>query len=325
MRSRLPAALVLVIVFGLAGLHGSASAQNSAAGTETAGSGQPLYNAEDLLFLRHMSLHHEQAVVMSELVPERTDRDEFVRFARYVKRAQNAEIEAMEALLDLAAERGLEVPPHAPHGDPPMAGMLSEAEMEALRASTGAEFERRWLEGMIFHHEGGLAMSRAQQLQQLAFGRRPYGFHVLVEDILVEQRAEITKMNGWLEDWGLLEDGGRADERPPAAAVTSPAPGASVAAGASLQLIGTAIDDVDVAGVAVAIRDLDTGEWWQGGADWGERAQHAAELARSGPSSTAWRFDWTPPAPGRYGIGLRARDTSGKTAMSMRQRELDVR
>lgn len=163
----------------------------------------PLFNGDDLLFLHHMIMHHRQAVVMAVLVPSRSDREEFVRFTGYVGRGQAAEIEVMQALLDMAAARGLEVPEHPPHGDPPMAGMLSTAQMDALAAARGARFERLWLEGMIYHHQGALDMAHAQQRQQLASGRRPYQLGVLVEDILVEQRAEITRMRRWLEDWGL--------------------------------------------------------------------------------------------------------------------------
>lgn len=166
-------------------------------------SSQPLYSDQDLLFLHHMIMHHQQAVDMGQLVPSRSNRTEFVRFTDYVKRGQAAEIALMQSWLDLAATRGLEVPDHPPHGDPPMHGMLSSAQMAALEASTGAEFERLWLEGMIFHHQGAIDMAHAQQEHQLATGRHPYGLGVLVEDILVEQRAEITKMRDWLDAWGL--------------------------------------------------------------------------------------------------------------------------
>jgi len=167
-------------------------------------SGPPrLFNTEDMTFLQHMIVHHEQAVVMSEMLPERTDRSEFIQFARYVGRAQAVEIDLMQSLLDLAAGRGLDVPEHLLHGDPPMAGMLSSSQMEVLEAATGAEFESLWLEGMIYHHQGAIDMAHAQQDQQLATGRRPYGLSVLIESILEEQRAEITKMRQWLVDWGL--------------------------------------------------------------------------------------------------------------------------
>jgi uncharacterized protein (DUF305 family) len=162
----------------------------------------PLFNAADIEFLQHMIVHHEQAVVMSLLVPERTERDEFVRFASYVRRGQAAEIESMQSLLDLAADRGVVVGAHELRGDPPMPGMLSRAQIDALASATGIEFERLWLEGMIYHHQGAIDMALAQQQQQLESRRQPFEISVLVEEILVEQQAEITKMRAWLDDWG---------------------------------------------------------------------------------------------------------------------------
>ena len=195
----------LMFVIGLASAvataQGGGSATRAAAASEQTST--PLFNDEDLLFLHHMSIHHEQAVVMSSMVPARTRRETFVRFARYIGRAQAAEIEFMQSLLDLAAGRGLKVRDHGAHGDPPMAGMLSTAQMDALAAAGGTEFERLWLEGMIYHHQGAIDMASAQQRQQLEHGRRPHGIGVLVEDILVEQRAEITRMRAWLSEWGL--------------------------------------------------------------------------------------------------------------------------
>jgi uncharacterized protein (DUF305 family) len=85
-----------------------------------------------------------------------------------------------------------------------MDGMLSSAQMRTLAESSGAEFERLWLEGMIYHHQGAIDMAEAQQAQQRETGRRPYELAVLVEEIIVEQRAEITKMRDWLDEWGLV-------------------------------------------------------------------------------------------------------------------------
>jgi len=96
------------------------------------------------------------------------------------------------------------------HGDPPMAGMLSKAQMKAVGAASGAEFERLWLQGMILHHEGALDMARAQQQRQFESGRRPYGIDVLIDGILDVQRAEITKMRVWLTQWGLVSSAGKA-------------------------------------------------------------------------------------------------------------------
>jgi len=197
-RVTMPLAAVLMVA-GLAG--GPVTAQQD---------DQALYSDVDLLFLQHMIVHHQQAVDMGRLVPSRSTRAEFVRFTDYVRRAQAAEIALMQSWLDLAATRGLDVPEHHLHGDPPMPGMLSSAQMAAIEASSGAEFERLWLEGMILHHQGAIDMAHAQQEHQRATRRRPYGLGVLVEDILEEQRAEITKMRTWLLEWGLGSPGGPA-------------------------------------------------------------------------------------------------------------------
>jgi uncharacterized protein (DUF305 family) len=164
----------------------------------------PLYAEADVRFLQHMIVHHQQAIDMAALVQGRTTREALIRYASYVARSQHAEIAMMQSLLELAAERGLDVPsPHALHGDPPMRGMLSAAQIEALAAASGAGFERLWLEGMIHHHEGAVGMARAQQLEQLRDGRRPYVLDVLVEDIIEDQRAEIGTMRRLLAEWGL--------------------------------------------------------------------------------------------------------------------------
>ena len=41
-----------------------------------------------------------------------------------------------------------------------MDGMLTEAELETLKAAKGAEFDRLFLEGMIAHHEGAISMAQ---------------------------------------------------------------------------------------------------------------------------------------------------------------------
>jgi uncharacterized protein (DUF305 family) len=175
----------------------------------SSGAAAQLYTHEDLLFLRHMIVHHEQALELTALVPSRTGREELVRFARQVDGAQRAEIDQMESLLALAADRGMTVPQHDLHADPPMPGLLSRAQMDAVAAANGALFERLWLEGMIVHHEGALTMGRAQQRRQFESGRLPYGIDVLVDEILVVQRAEISKMKAWLTQWGLSSSVGR--------------------------------------------------------------------------------------------------------------------
>ena len=166
----------------------------------------PLYTDEELAFLTHMVAHHQQAIDMAALVPARSDRAEFVTYARNLSGAQQAEIDQMSAWLQAAADRGQAVPHHEMTGDPPMPGMLSKAEMAALRAASGAEFERLWLEGMIRHHQAAVDMALAQQQREFANRRQPFGIAAMTDDIMAAQRGEIGMMKGWLTRWGLAAD-----------------------------------------------------------------------------------------------------------------------
>jgi len=186
----LPRRVVLALLAGLAAASTSAQAPE-------------LYTSEDLAFLTHMIVHHQQAIEMAALVPSRSQREEFLKFARYIDGAQKAEIDHMQGLLNAAKDRGLQIPEHDLHGDPPMQGMLSKAQMAALAAARGPEFEKLWLQGMIYHHQGALDMAREMQERQFETGRQTFGIDVLVDDITEVQRAEINKMKNWLVQWGL--------------------------------------------------------------------------------------------------------------------------
>lgn len=271
----------------------------------------PLYTPYDLAFLQHMAMHHQQAIDMGALIEGRAVHPELIRFAGLVADAQRAEINHMEGLLEIAASRGLQPPPHSMHGDPPMAGMLSDAEMKALAAAKGPQFERLWLEGMMFHHEGGLAMARAQELRQAMDGRQPDQLAVMLDDILNAQRAEVAMMQAWLDAWGLAEPG---DRRPPAVEMQSPPNGAAIPLHAPTTLFGVAVDDRAMGSVEVGIHDLAKDRWLHRDGSWGDRQAVPAELIGSGPSSAAFRLAFTPPSAGRYAIEVAGTDAAGKQA-----------
>jgi uncharacterized protein (DUF305 family) len=199
---------VPLLLFSLAGtaigqeLHAASHVTPSQVGAPPA---TPLYTNEDLAFLTHMIVHHQQAIDMAALVPARSHRKEFLTFARYMAGAQQAEIDQMTALLQVAADRGQEPPHHEMAGDPPMHGMLSKAQIAALEAASGAEFETLWLQGMIRHHQGALDMALAQQQREFASQPQPYGIAGMADDILTTQRGEIGMMRTWLTRWGLAD------------------------------------------------------------------------------------------------------------------------
>ena len=74
----------------------------------------------------------------------------------------------------------------------PMPGMLTPEQMRSLAAARGVEFDRLFLEGMIQHHKGAVAM-----VQQL-FGTPGAGQDARVfkfaSDVNVDQSTEIRRM-----------------------------------------------------------------------------------------------------------------------------------
>jgi uncharacterized protein (DUF305 family) len=77
-----------------------------------------------------------------------------------------------------------------------MPGMLTDAELAALAAATGPEFDRLFLELMIKHHEGALVMVK-DLFASPGAGQEPELF-VLASDIEADQRGEIRRMRAML-------------------------------------------------------------------------------------------------------------------------------
>ncbi|MDV6011838.1 DUF305 domain-containing protein [Haloechinothrix sp. LS1_15] len=152
------------------------------------------FNQADVAFAKEMIPHHEQAVVMAELVAERTDNRDLRELAADVEAAQDPEIEAMTAMLDEWGEPAPEPHDAADHAAHDMPGMMSEEQMANLADARGAEFDRLWMEMMIEHHEGAIEMAETQ----LEDGINTEASE-LAEDIIEVQEAEIDLMRDMLD------------------------------------------------------------------------------------------------------------------------------
>jgi uncharacterized protein (DUF305 family) len=108
------------------------------------------FTPADINFAEMMIPHHEQAILMSELVLANSEDLEVRNLARAILDAQSPEIEQMKSW------PGVNPSLHAGHM---MDGMLSDSEIEALRQAMGRSFDLLFLEGMIKHHEGAIVMA----------------------------------------------------------------------------------------------------------------------------------------------------------------------
>jgi len=196
------------------------SAANSTADTSTVATKPADFTDADVSFVTDMIPHHQQAVAMSALVPDRSTNPEVVKLAAEISAAQGPEIETMKVFL--VQWTGGEAPAgaggqegsdpgsgsggqersdpgsgsgHEGHdmGSMQMPGMVDDGTMTKLESLKGAEFDTLWLQSMIGHHEGAIAMAKTE----LADGANADA-KKLAQDIATAQEAEITQMKQML-------------------------------------------------------------------------------------------------------------------------------
>jgi uncharacterized protein (DUF305 family) len=155
------------------------------------------YTAADVRFMQGMIHHHAQAVEMSALVPGHTGSPQLRLLAERIDISQKDEIRLMQRWLRTRGEAAPEVEgAHAHHQAGPMPGMASAEEMARLRAASGVDFDRLFLELMIRHHEGALTM--VAQLFAGGGGQEPE-LYQFAADVDADQRAEIARMRPLLD------------------------------------------------------------------------------------------------------------------------------
>ncbi len=155
------------------------------------------YSPADVRFMQDMIPHHQQALEMSELVTERTNRQEIIEAAGRIKASQGDEINFMQKWLADRNESSPE-PGHMDmmHTHLDMAGMASAQEMDQLSRAEGVDFDRLFLTLMIRHHEGALEMVE-NLLEQPGSAYDPLLFE-FTNDVSNDQTAEIERMNAAL-------------------------------------------------------------------------------------------------------------------------------
>lgn len=152
-------------------------------------------NDADVTFAQGMIPHHEQAIAMSDVLLAKDDVDpRVVELAEAITAAQQPEIDRLHAMLEAWGAdpgEGMEHGGHGGHGS----GMMSEADMDALEAASGADASRLFLEQMIEHHEGAVAMAETE----VAEGVAPEAVE-MAQQIIDAQRAEIDEMRELLAE-----------------------------------------------------------------------------------------------------------------------------
>ncbi|OEJ34780.1 DUF305 domain-containing protein [Streptomyces subrutilus] len=147
------------------------------------------HNAADVAFAQMMIPHHRQAVEMADLAPTRAGSAEVKQLAEAIKKAQDPEIRTLSGWLTAWGEQ---VPAtgagdHSAHGAG--GGMMTAEEMDRLGKASGKAFDTAFMELMIKHHEGAVAMAETERTQ----GAHPEA-KTMAEAIISSQSAEIATM-----------------------------------------------------------------------------------------------------------------------------------
>lgn len=133
-------------------------------------------------FLAMMIPHHQEAIDTSNIILQYSTNEELKALAQAIVDAQTAEIAQMEAWgADWFGETF-----QASAGYDPMMSDLSLLE--------GEDLDQEYIEGMIAHHQGAIAM--AEEIQMIT--ERPELLE-MADAIIAAQTAEVEMMQAWLK------------------------------------------------------------------------------------------------------------------------------
>ena len=147
------------------------------------------HDAVDAMFGQLMIPHHEQAVELAALVPERSTNPALVKLAGTIAAQQQPEIDTMKAMLAAWGVNPDDGSHDSGHAGITMQGMVEEGTLVELEALRGTQFDQLWLTSMISHHRGAIGMAESE----IADGKNPEMI-ALARGIVTTQQAEIDQM-----------------------------------------------------------------------------------------------------------------------------------
>jgi len=164
------------------------------------------YINADVKFLQGMIVHHEQAILMSEMADIRTNNETILDLAKRIDASQKDEINFMESWLKDRNEfqniSNSSHQNHKMHTSMNMEGMATPKQLDDLRDAKSTDFDRLFLQLMINHHDGALEM--VEELKKYPGNAYDPILNEFVSDLINDQGVEIERMNVLLV--GLSDD-----------------------------------------------------------------------------------------------------------------------
>lgn len=154
----------------------------------------------DLRFIDAMTPHHQGAVEMSQEALKKSQRLEIKKLAQDIIAAQNREIKELkqwrQAWYPKADSTPMAYNEKMGHMMPMSQSQMQDMMMKGDLGAADTEFDLRFINAMIPHHEGAVTMGQ----DALKKTKRPE-IKKLAQDIVTSQQKEIEQMKQWRQTW----------------------------------------------------------------------------------------------------------------------------
>ncbi|WP_327069721.1 DUF305 domain-containing protein [Kitasatospora sp. NBC_01302] len=197
-----PAALAAVVALCL-GVPALVASASSASGSSVSA---PSTSSPEAGFARDMATHHQQAIDMSFIVRDRTDNAEVRGLAFDIINTQANQRGMLMGYLDqwgltqassAPPMAWMKMAPYQAHDGSLMPGMATNTQLAQLQQLSGTAAEIFYLQLMLNHHKGGIAMAQAYaDVAQNAAEKR------LADSMVASQSSEIQLMTTMLAERG---------------------------------------------------------------------------------------------------------------------------
>jgi uncharacterized protein (DUF305 family) len=154
----------------------------------------------DLRFIDAMIPHHQGGVTMAKEAQQKSKHPELRKLADEIIKAQNQEITQMKhwrtAWYPKAGDSPISYDTKMGHDTKMSSEQMQSMMMKMDLGTSDREFDLRFIDAMIPHHQGALAMAK-DALQK----SHRYEIKNLAENIIKSQDAEIKQMKQWRKAW----------------------------------------------------------------------------------------------------------------------------
>ncbi|WP_191842667.1 DUF305 domain-containing protein [Catellatospora chokoriensis] len=196
-------AVTAAVLLGASALSGCGATTQTTPSTHVPVAVQPSptqqFNDTDVQFAQQMIVHHQQALMMAQMAADKAADADVKQLAVEIGQEQSPEIEQMSTWLAQWGKPvpsmgpGMTMPSMPPMGPGAMPSMGPMPDMGQMQNMTGEQFDQMFLQMMIAHHEGAVAMAKAE----IASGANPAAKQ-LAEKIQSSQSAQIEQMRQML-------------------------------------------------------------------------------------------------------------------------------